>query len=543
MLLSPVGQEGWPTRPQAVNVLFALYGDFSSNSSIPLALHARELRRRGHDCAVALPSGLESAPRGNELRAALFADALAHPGSLFADGRPADVVHAWTPRENVRRFVTAYQSRRPTPWVVYLEDNEAWIAQQALAPVGLGEEVLLQHTDEVISLWTPQALAHPLRFREFIGLADAAVVIQDKLAVDVPPWVPCTTVMPGVDLELFAPREPHAAQRARLGIGEDERVIVYPGGLNGFTRPGIEALCRAVGLVNERGYRCRLLRSGPVALDFLGGVPAQARAAVTDVGVLPREEMPAFLALADAFVQPGKPDAFEDLRLPGKLPELFAMGRPVVLPGTNIAALLRDGVDAVIHRTGSPEEMADKCIALFADPARARAIGAAGRRFAEANFDPAAQAARLERVLLDACRAFDAQGAAEVWSAASGDGPLAPVLAKRLYRMASAKPDDASRAAMMRAHARAIERSHERERNLETGLKSRDADIAAMKSRAADLQAQVEALGTAAHELREAVDRLQQSVVDRQARIAAIESSLSWRITAPLRWLGRLLGR
>src|SRR5207247_212242 len=95
------------------------------------------------------------------VRAVLFADALANPKAIFADGRPADMLHAWTPRENVRLFVTAYLTRRPTPWIVYLEDNEGWIAQAALSPVGLREDVLLQHSEEVISLWTAQALSHP----------------------------------------------------------------------------------------------------------------------------------------------------------------------------------------------------------------------------------------------------------------------------------------------------------------------------------------------------------------------------------------------
>jgi hypothetical protein len=43
------------------------------------------------------------------------------------------------------------------------------------------------------------------------------------------------------------------------------------------------------------------------------------------------------LALADLLVQPGKPDAFNDYRFPSKLPEFLSVGRPVILPDTNIA--------------------------------------------------------------------------------------------------------------------------------------------------------------------------------------------------------------
>src|SRR5688572_21722368 len=145
-----------------MNVLFVLYGDFASNSVNPMMLHARELRRRGHRCAIAIPSGLETIPAGihADFHTLTYDAALAEPGAIFADGASADIVHAWTPREGVRRFVTSYLSRRPAPLVMYLEDNEGWIARRALGMVGLHEEVLLQHSEDVISQWTPTGLAH-----------------------------------------------------------------------------------------------------------------------------------------------------------------------------------------------------------------------------------------------------------------------------------------------------------------------------------------------------------------------------------------------
>jgi glycosyltransferase involved in cell wall biosynthesis len=317
-----------------MNILFAMYGDFRSNSAHPMALHARELAAAGHDCVAAVPSNVQSADSlgTRSFRPVLYGEALEHPERLFRDGRPADILHAWTPREGVRKFVTAYLARRPTPWVVYLEDNERWIANTALALTGMREETILQHTGEVISTWTPDGVPHVLRYESFIGLADAAVVIQDKLRPEVPPWVPCSTVMPGVDLEAFFPRPPDPALRQRYAVAGDARVIVYPGGLNDFTRPGLEALCRAVGMINAAGTACTLLRSGPVALDFLDRLPPEAAGAVRDLGALPRSDLPALFSLADLFVQPGKPDPFEDLRLPGKLPELFASGRPWCCP-------------------------------------------------------------------------------------------------------------------------------------------------------------------------------------------------------------------
>ena len=55
-----------------------------------------------------------------------------------------------------------------------------------------------------------------------------------------------------------------------------------------------------------------------------------------ELGAVGWREIPGYLALADAFVQPGGPDDFNRYRLPSKLPEFLAMGRPVMLPHCNI---------------------------------------------------------------------------------------------------------------------------------------------------------------------------------------------------------------
>jgi hypothetical protein len=94
--------------------------------------------------------------------------------------------------------------------VIYLEDNERWIATRVLR---FHESTLIQHTEREISERLPDSVAHPFRYDSFVGLADAVAVIQDKLRDKVSPWVPCETVMIGVDLELFYPQRPNRLLR------------------------------------------------------------------------------------------------------------------------------------------------------------------------------------------------------------------------------------------------------------------------------------------------------------------------------------------
>jgi hypothetical protein len=448
--------------------------------------------------------------------------------------------------------------------VVYNEDNEDWIARKALAMVGLREDVLLQHSENVISTWTAEGLSNPLHFENFIGLADAAVVVQNKLAIAVPPWVPCTTVMFGVDLDFFSPRAARPDLRTRYGVKEGERVIVYNGGLNDFTRPGLETVCRVVGLIAERGVPCRLLRTGPVPLDFLDRLPPGNAERVTQLGILHREALPDLLALADVLVQPGKHDPFEDLRLPGKLPEFFAMGRPVLLPDTNIAGLLQDGVDAIIYRTGTPEEIAEKCLELFANPARARAIGEAGRRFAETHFDPKTQAAKLLEVYEAARDRFDPALAAKLWTDDAERISPSALLVRKLRLLAGAGGTNAASSAMLEALASSMEYTLERAAGLETGMAVRDREIAsrdlaisALKEEIAardghiasyrqwveDRNVRIGDLEKVVAELNGHIDFFRREIAARDHHIAVMESTLSWRITWPIRFVGRLAKR
>ncbi len=540
-----------------MNILFVLYGDFSSTSANPLVLYARELHLAGHSSAVAVPATLESVSQhpNPSFKPLLYGDVLAEPESAFPDGRPADVIHAWTPREVVRHFVRSYMAIRPTPLLMYLEDNESWISCRTL---GLEKETLVQQTEQSISDKLPAGRAHPFRYDSFIGLADAVAVIQDKLKVEVPPWVHCETVMPGVDLELFSPRPVKPLLRKQYGVAKNEKVIVYHGVLDEFRRPGIETLCRAVGSINQQGYRCRLLRTGPFALDFLEQLPPEIASAVSDLGVLPKHELPDILALADVFVQPGKMDPFEDLRLPSKVPEFLAMGRPVLLPDVNISHLFRDGVDAVLLRTGSAEEIASKCIELFSDPQQAGRIGRAGRLLAEKYFDVRSQACRLEKVYKTTCNHFNPAIASEVWQVKDENMPVPYLLARKLRLLAESRSAKLGfkTGEILKEHARYIELMQQRVQGLGVAVAQRDGQIGNLNQAVAERDqavterdGQIGALNQAVAKrdgwisnLNQAVaqrdgqiSNLNQAVAERVKDIQQILNSHSWHITRPLR--------
>jgi hypothetical protein len=314
----------------------------------------------------------------------------------------------------------------------------------------------------------------------------------------------------------------------------------------------------AVGLLNDRGYPCKLLRTGPFALDFLDELPESARQNVVDLGAVPRQQLPDLLALADVLVQPGKPDPFEDLRLPGKLPELLAMGKPVVLPDTNIAHMFRDGVDAVITHTGTPQEIAEKCIGLFADPEHAKRIGQAGRQFAQAHFDIQTQTTRLEQAYGLAIDAFSADMAASVWQGQVPGDSANSLLIKKLAWLACKLPDKAM-AKLYDALMQQMVFAARREGGLEsvindcnTHVGNLDKILAANAEHAAGLSASNAQKDVQLQQLNQSLIAAQasyadallgkdQTIAELAAESAALKHSWSWRLTRPLRALQTLL--
>ncbi len=380
-----------------MNILFVNYGDFTTNSLNHIGGFANALCAAGHACVVAVPHGKETAAHVRQAMfiPATYADVLTRP-DLFPNGKPADVIHAWTPREGVRKFVLAYQrtlpAAAPARLIIHLEDNERFLLE---AFTGKTFAALREAPAAEIDAWLVDGLPHPLRHESFLRVADGVTHIIDRLKEFAPPGVPTQLLPPGVDFDLYRPQLADAALRAELGLRPEEKVVVFTGSNTFANEPEMRELYVAIALLNAGGTPTRLVRTGINSPKFLDGLTPELRAHVLDLGFVEKGKLPRLLALAEALVQPGRSGAFNDYRLPSKLPEFLAMGQAVALPPTNLATLMQDGREAVFLPTGAPEEIAHTLRALFADPARRAALGKNAAAFARQHFDLAAHTRSL----------------------------------------------------------------------------------------------------------------------------------------------------
>lgn len=580
-----------------MNILFANYGDFTSNSLNHIGGFANTLSAQGHACVVAVPSGKATVAKAlNPVYIpATFDEVLAQPG-FFPDRGTADVIHAWTPRECVRKFVLNYQrtARRAARLLVHLEDNEAHLiegyARRSEADLG---SMGFADLDALMT----DSLPHPFRHRTFLRLADQVTVIVERLGEKVPAGVPWSLLEPGVDPLYLEAAPADERLRVELGLASSERIVVFTGSNTFANEPEMRDLYVAIRILNSRGVPTRLVRTGFNRPEFLESLSPDLRAHVLDLGFIDKARLPALLALADVLVQPGRPGPFNDYRLPSKLPEFLSSGRPVILPPTNIALLMQDAREALFLSSGSPEDIADRCQRVFSDPALAKRMGERGAAFAAKRFNLAANTERLLATYAQALarpprphwehlretRTSDLTAAArEVARAleqanpgarpadlAALAGDVAHVVRLEDERACAAEAardkvrlalEEALRHAELQRdltsqHARNLEEKvQSQDRLLKLQKKLSDRHIVNLEARISGIEAVARAkqdkvsaqLSEASAEHRKLVARILEmdaEMKSREQRLKAIFRSASWRLTAPLRDLEKLAQR
>lgn len=377
-----------------MNILFVLYYDFTANSAGHVFSLANELSSR-HDCAVAVPKRKDtvSVLGVPKFRIVEYDEAQAR-GIGFRDGRGPDVVHAWTPREVVRTFCAYLKGRFQFRQFVHLEDNEWHITARALAV----EQEDIQGSADDMDMLVPEHLSHPLRSKEFLASADGVSLIVDRLGEFVPDGVRSKVVWVSADQDKFFPRPIDYARRRSLGIQDREIVFVYTGNVHATNANEVRSLYLAVAILNREGTPARMIRAGTDVYPFLGEDDSWARQHAVELGYVPHREVAGLLAMADVLVQPGRPDAFNDYRLPSKLPEFFAMGRPVMLPATNLGLHARHLEEAWVEPVVDGLAIVKAALEIRRDEALRERLCKGARAFFEANLNWGRAASILEEL-------------------------------------------------------------------------------------------------------------------------------------------------
>ena len=207
------------------------------------------------------------------------------------------------------------------------------------------------------------------------------------------------TMPGGVDVDRFRP-DPEPPRdhgiRATLGLPRDVPII---GLVSGFrVMKGHQTVVEAAARLAAGGRRFHLLLIGQ------GPFAPKVRAQVEAAGLGDRISILGFvddLAAAMAALDVGLYSALESDGMSRVLFEYLAAGVPVVASRVGVVPeILEDGCTARLVPAGEPEPLVDAIAWLLDDPARRRAIGAAGAALVRARYSGARLAEQLTALYL-----------------------------------------------------------------------------------------------------------------------------------------------
>jgi glycosyltransferase involved in cell wall biosynthesis len=368
------------------NLIFVSHCDFHGNSAIHLFSIANVLASLGHSCVVCVPGRPETVfDHGKpQFQVLDHGKAVLH-GITFANGRAPELVHAWTPRELVRKTTISLARRYKIPYLVHLEDNDVVILLDELP--GWSLQDLERLPTCALDLMVSQHRVHPHHSPRFLAGAAGITVLVERLLEFRPSHIPGMVFFPGYDAAFAEIGVRDEELRSELGVSPDELLIVYTGSVHHSNYQEIRSLILAVALVNRRGIRAKLVKTGSNLYLLPELSDPQIGRYVIERGFVSRGDLPRLLAAADLLVQPGQSDEFNNYRFPSKLPEFLASGRPVILPRSNVGLLLKDGEEALVLERGDGADIANGLQRLAADPDLRARMGRRGREFALHNLN------------------------------------------------------------------------------------------------------------------------------------------------------------
>jgi len=203
----------------------------------------------------------------------------------------------------------------------------------------------------------------------------------------------------GADPEMFDPADRSEAFRRQHGLA-DRFVVLYAGAHGMSNDLGIVLEAARSLAADKPEVRIVLLGDGKEKPVLQERAKSMGLTNVIFLPPVPKTEMPAALAGADACLAILKPIDEYKTTYPNKVFDYMAAGRPIALA---IDGVMREVVEAagcgIFAHPGDPAALAGAIQQLASDPEASRRMGLAGRKYLQEHFSREALAHKLMTVL------------------------------------------------------------------------------------------------------------------------------------------------
>ena len=286
--------------------------------------------------------------------------------------RRFDVLHAWNPLAGLSAVLAGKIIKKPV--FVDITDFYSDIAQ----------------TD------SNKLVVYLLKKIEFFVLRNAQKVIvvskimKERLVLDGIARNKIEIVEDGVDKEMFNPRIDGTKVKKKLGLPDDEPIIIYHGDIK--PSDGVDILFNAFKKVLIEVPKAKLLILGGGGYYFNNlkkiGRELGIDSSTIYTGWVDHREVPMYLTASNIGAMPMRATLNHQCYLSFKLFEYWASGKPVVTTKLKaISQIVKNGYNGLIVEPESVDELSEALIYLLKHPIKAQELGKNGRKLIEEKFD------------------------------------------------------------------------------------------------------------------------------------------------------------
>jgi glycosyltransferase involved in cell wall biosynthesis len=214
--------------------------------------------------------------------------------------------------------------------------------------------------------------------------------VEDSRVQVIPNWA---------DLAEYSPDKRDIGERQRLGLREADFLLIHTGNMG--EKQGLSQI--VAGLTNSDWFRLTLVGDGSQRPLIKAAAELAGFRSLGFLPLQPKETFVRLLAASDAALLAQKPGVVDGVA-PSKLLAYMAAARPVIAavnPDSVAADLVEQSGWGIRVAPGDGQAVIDAADRLRRNRRLGTTLGAAGRAFAQRNFDRAAVLSRYDEVLAE----------------------------------------------------------------------------------------------------------------------------------------------
>jgi len=237
----------------------------------------------------------------------------------------------------------------------------------------------------ILSPWLKERSNIPFYLRRVLRRADALIAQSEtekrRLAKIAAHSCPIFNLPAGVGPEFGLNSSEAASLRARLGVGEDDKLLLFAGRMT--REKGFPDVLSALELLPSDFKLMIVGRTNPRSQELLGEIRRRLPRRILVLGYVRDADLPTIFSAADLVVYPSADDSFGMVFLEAMRTGKAVIGCPIGGP----RELLRKGWDSETTPFGKPATLASKIQQLFLSRKRLKKMGARGRLRARRLYD------------------------------------------------------------------------------------------------------------------------------------------------------------